>query len=69
MTPDQPPDNRFLERFISTKELALLTGLSVKTIELRRRLKGDLPPATRFGRNWAFWRPSVLEWIEAHRVP
>lgn len=67
MTPDQLPDNRDLQRFISTQELALLTDLSVKTIERRRRLREDVPPATRFGRKWAYWLPSVLEWIDAHR--
>lgn len=56
------------EEYLSTKEVAELTGLSVQFFEIgRSRDAADQPPYSRVGRRIIYRRSEVEKWLEERR--
>lgn len=56
------------EEYLSTKEVAELTGLSVQFFEIgRSRDASDQPPYSRVGRRIIYRRSEVEKWLEERR--
>ena len=56
------------EEYLSTKEVAELTGLSVQFFEIgRSRDAADQPPYSRVGRRIIYRRTEVEKWLEERR--
>ncbi len=56
------------EEYLSTKEVAELTGLSIQFFEIgRSREAADQPPYSRVGRRIVYKRSEVEKWLEERR--
>ncbi|MEO1047271.1 MAG: helix-turn-helix domain-containing protein [Pseudomonadota bacterium] len=56
------------EEYLTTKEVAELTGLSVQFFEIgRSRDAADQPPYSRVGRRIIYRRSEVEKWLEERR--
>lgn len=64
MLPEKVPG----EKFLSTKEVAALTGLSVSYFEVKRSHDApDQPPYSRIGRRIVYRRSDILAWLEGRK--
>ena len=59
-----PETPSILEGYLSTKQLSVDLGKSVRTLD-RWALTGDGPPRTRIGRKTLYRREAVLQWLQS----